>query len=55
MHSPSASPDHKEAVRLLWKSRHVPVLTILAVSWAAARALSAIVSLITQGPANPIP
>ena len=47
------SSDHKEAVRLVWKSRHVPVLTMLAGSWAVASVLAAVLSILAQSPVNP--
>jgi hypothetical protein len=45
--------DHREAVRLGWKSHHIPVLTILAGSWAVAGVLSAVLSIIAQSRVNP--
>ena len=55
MRSMLTAMDHREARRLLWKSRHVPVLTIFASSWVVAGVLSAVLSILAQGPANPIP
>ncbi len=48
-----SSADHKEAVRLGWKSRHVPVLSILAVCWAAAGVISAVLSILAESSNNP--
>ena len=47
--------DHREAVRLSWKSRHIPVGTILVLGLILACVLSAIFMVIAQGPSNPIP
>jgi hypothetical protein len=49
------SSDHIEAVRLAWKSQHIPIFTILLVSWALAGVLSSLVSIFLMGPSNPIP
>ena len=58
-HAASSNPvtpqDHKEAVRLVWKSRHIPVMTFFAFSLALAGVLSAVFMVIAQGPSNPIP
>ena len=48
-------PNHKEAVRLAWKSDHIPVWTILAGVLLLAAVLSAILMILTEGPSNPIP
>ena len=53
--SPVTQQDHREAVRLVWKSRHIPVMTFLAFSLALAGVLSAVFMVIAQGPSNPIP
>lgn len=53
--NPVTPQDHKEAVRLVWKSRHIPVMTFLAFSLALAGVLSAVFMVIAQGPSNPIP
>ncbi len=53
--NPVTPQDHKEAVRLVWKSRHIPVMTFFACSLALAGVLSAIFMVIAQGPSNPIP
>lgn len=53
--SPVTPQDHREAVRLVWKSRHIPVMTFLAFSLALAGVLSAVFMVIAQGPSNPIP
>jgi hypothetical protein len=47
--------DHKEAVRLTWKSRHVPVGTILLVCLMAVCVLSAVLTILAESPSNPIP
>ncbi len=46
---------HKEAVRLSWKSRHIPIGTLLLSGLLLAGILSAVVMVIEQGPSNPIP
>ena len=53
--NPVTAQDHKEAVRLVWKSRHIPVMTFFACGLALAGVLSAIFMVIAQGPSNPIP
>ena len=45
MRSMLTAMDHREARRLLWKSRHVPVLTIFASGWVVAGVLSAVLSI----------
>ena len=50
-----AGTEHREAVRLSWKSRHIPVGTILVLGLILACVLSAIFMVIAQGPSNPIP
>jgi hypothetical protein len=47
--------EHKEAVRLSWKSRHIPVGTLVLGGLVLAAVLSAIFMVISQGPRNPIP
>ncbi len=54
-HTPVTPQDHREAVRLVWKSRHIPVGTFLVCSLALAGVLSAIFMMVAQGPSNPIP
>ena len=49
------SIEHKEAVRLVWLSRHVPVRTVLIASLVTATVLSAVLTILAYGPANPIP
>jgi hypothetical protein len=56
----SADPDqpasgHKEAVRLSWKSRHIPIGTLFLGALLAAAILSAVVMMWAYGPANPMP
>jgi hypothetical protein len=46
--------DHWEAVRLSWKSRHIPVGTILISGLAVAGVLSAVLTILAEGPANGI-
>jgi uncharacterized membrane protein YcjF (UPF0283 family) len=50
-----ARQDHKEAVRLSWKSRHIPVSTILIGAVVLASVFSAVFMVVAQGPVNPIP
>ncbi len=55
--SRAPSPDHKEAVRLAWRSRHplaVLVAFILALVLGSIVA-STVFTLIAQGPVNAIP
>ena len=47
--------DHKEAVRLTWKSRHIPFGTIVFATLFLAGILSAIGMMWSYGPVNPIP
>jgi hypothetical protein len=47
--------DHKEAVSLSWKSRHIPFGTILMGSLVVASVLSAILTITAQGPVNGMP
>jgi hypothetical protein len=47
------NPEHREAVRLSWKSRHIPFGTILIGGLALAGVLSAIFMVLAEGPANP--
>ena len=47
--------EHREAVRLSWKSRHIPVGTLLILGLVLACVLSAIFMVVAQGPSNPIP
>jgi hypothetical protein len=49
------SPEHSEAVRLLWKARRIPFVTIIGVGLGAACVLSTFFSVWALGPANPIP
>jgi hypothetical protein len=46
------SRDHWEAIRLSWKSRHIPVGTILISGLALASVLSAVFSIVAEGPVN---
>jgi hypothetical protein len=47
--------DHKEARRLRLMSCHIPYAAILAGSWMALTVLSAVLTILAQGPVNPIP
>ena len=47
--------EHKEAARLSWKARHVPVGTLLLAGLLLAAFFSAVFMVISQGPHNPIP
>jgi hypothetical protein len=47
--------DHAEAVRLAWKSRHVPIGTILLVILILGTVIPTILTILAQGPVNPIP
>jgi hypothetical protein len=47
--------EHKEAVRLSWKARHIPVGTLLLGVLLLVVFLSAVSMVISQGPHNPIP
>jgi hypothetical protein len=49
-----SAENHKEALRLTRKSRHIPVGTILAGCWVVASVLSAVLTIFSQGPHNPI-
>ena len=49
------NPEHREAVRLSLKSRHIPFGTILIAGLAIAAVLSAIFMILAEGPANPLP
>jgi hypothetical protein len=48
-------PEPREAVRLSWASRHIPVRTHLIGGLVLAAVLSAIAMVIAEGPSNPIP
>jgi hypothetical protein len=50
-----SDPEHREAVKLSWKSRHIPFGTILIGGLALAAVLSAIFMVLAEGPSNPIP
>jgi hypothetical protein len=49
------SADHKEAVRLKWKSRHIPVGAILLAVLVGVSVLSAVLTILAESPSNPIP
>jgi hypothetical protein len=50
----SAVQEHREAVRLSWKSCHVPFGTILLACLVLASVLSAVLTIAAQGPVNPM-
>ena len=52
---PAPPRDHREAVRLAWKSLHVPWVTVLSSGLLLICILSAVLTMLAQGPANPIP
>jgi hypothetical protein len=47
--------DHREAVRLAWKSIHLPIGSIFIGTLLLAATLSAVSTVWGYGPANPIP
>jgi len=47
--------EHREARRLLWRSRHIPWGTLLIGTLLLIAVLSAIYAVIAEGPHNPIP
>jgi hypothetical protein len=47
--------DHWEAVRLAWKSLHIPVGTLLIGGLLLAGILSAVAMVWELGPVNPVP
>ena len=49
------SPEHSEAVRLTWKARHIPFVSIIVVGFFAACVLSTFFSIGAEGPSNPMP
>jgi hypothetical protein len=49
-----AKQEHKEAVRLFWMSFHIPIRTLLLGTLLVAGVLSAILMVVSQGPANPL-
>jgi hypothetical protein len=51
----TARQDHREAVRLSWSSRHIPIRTLLLGGLLLLGVLSAIQMVIALGPSNPIP
>ena len=50
----TARQEHKEAVRLFWMSFHIPVRTLLLCALLVAGVLSAVLMVVSQGPANPL-
>ncbi|QRM33636.1 hypothetical protein [Microvirga sp. VF16] len=51
----TARQQHREAVRLSWASRHIPLRTLLLGGVALAGVLSTILMVVAEGPSNPIP
>ncbi len=49
------SAEHSEAVRLTWKARHIPFMSMLVVGFFAACVLSTFFSVGADGPSNPMP
>ncbi len=47
--------EHREAVRLSWLSRHIPLGTLLIGGLVAVILASAVLTILAQGPSNPIP
>jgi len=52
---PSTRREHREAVRLAWKSLHLPLVTLLTAGLVLVCVLSAVLMIVAQGPSNPIP
>ena len=48
----AARQDHREAVLLSWKARHVPFGTILISGLALVSVFSAVLSILAEGPAH---
>jgi len=46
-------PEHREAVRLSWKSRHLPIGSALLGTLMLAGVLSAILMVMAEGPSGP--
>jgi hypothetical protein len=46
---------HTEARRLEWKSRRVPIRSLLAVIAAATMLASTVFTILAQSPTNPVP
>ncbi len=58
MAQPSVSlsvQEHREAVRLAWKSRHVPFGSMLIGTLLVGSLLPTILTILAQSPVNPIP
>ncbi len=51
----TARQQHREAVRLSWTSRHIPLRTLVLGTLALASVLSAVLMVVAEGPRNPIP
>ena len=47
--------EHREAIRLAWKSRHVPFGMILLALLLLGTVLPTVLTILAQGPVNPIP
>jgi hypothetical protein len=52
---PPTRREHREAMRLAWRSLHLPLGTLLTGGLVLVCVLSAALMVIAQGPANPIP
>ena len=52
--APSAL-DRKEATRLAWRGRHIPVVTILLGTLLLSGVISMVSMIWSYGPSNPIP
>ena len=52
---PPTRREHREAVRLAWRSLHLPLATLVTGGLVLVCVLSAILMVIAQGPSNPIP
>ena len=48
------SAEHREAVRLAWLSRHIPLGSILIGGFVATAIASAVLTILAQGPSNPL-
>ena len=47
--------EHREATRLAWSSLHVPLWSLLVGTSAVIMVASAVLTILAQGPSNPIP
>jgi len=51
----SAVQEHREAVRLAWKCRHIPVGSILITLFIVCSLLPRSLTIVAYGPVNPVP